>query len=689
MTKRTGRLFEYVKQKKHHAYRQVLVPSLADKFNNINISYMQRTAQRLCILLDMEKAIILPDEYITATRTISKIPEVYLSDELKEIRAGHFIHELGRVCNISADYNSVLKDGLLKKREIALDTLAKQKAAGNIQSCESLECSIQTIDAVILFAEKYTKEAKRQKRNDLVEVLEKVPKYGASTFREALQALRIIHFSMWIAGHYHCTLGRFDQYMWPYFINDMEAGRLNYGKAFELLEDFFIALNKDIDLYHSQQLGDNGQSLVLGGCDKNGNDAANILTSMCLEASLELKLIDPKINLRIHSRTEQSLIELGTHLTSVGLGFPQYSNDEIVVPGLVAKGYDLEDARDYVVAACWEFIIPGFGMDIPNIGALSLMKVVEEAVIGHLQKCSTFDELFSIVSTGICAEAGRIMKNVKNILIEPAPFYSVLMKGCLEKGCDISLGAKYNNYGVHGTGIANAADSLAAIKKYVFDEKAILQSELINALEKNYEGYNQLYHLLKFEAPKMGNDDECVDSIAVNLLKVFSSALKECHNERNGIFRAGSGSAMYYIWHAAELGAGPDGRKKGEPLGANFSPALGIKTKGPVSVMKSFAKPNMKEIINGGPLTIEFHTSAFRNTEAITKIAKLVRFYMDIGGQQLQLNAINKETLLEAQEFPDRHKDLIVRVWGWSGYFYQLDKAYQDHVIARTEYGCL
>jgi len=260
------------------------------------------------------------------------------------------------------------------------------------------------------------------------------------------------------------------------------------------------------------------------------------------------------------------------------------------------------------------------------------------------------------------------------------------MDGCIKRARDVSAGAKYNNYGLHGTGIANAADSLAAIKKYVFEEGAITPRELIEAVDADYEGYYNLWVKLRYEAPKMGNDDNYVDDIAVDLMNMFADALESVRNERGGCFRAGSGTAMYYLWHAKEIGASPDGRKKGEPLPANFSPSLHAKLKGPVSIIKSFSKPDMKRIINGGPLTLELHDTVFRNDEGVKKVALLVKSYMDMGGQQLQLNAVNRDILLDAQKHPGPYKNLIVRVWGWSGYFIELEKEYQNHIIQRTEF---
>ncbi len=252
--------------------------------------------------------------------------------------------------------------------------------------------------------------------------------------------------------------------------------------------------------------------------------------------------------------------------------------------------------------------------------------------------------------------------------------------------CDIYEGGKYNNFGIHGTGIATAADSLAAIKKYVFDEKTVTKEELLTAVKNNFAGTPELLHKLRYESPKLGNNDDFVDVFAAELLKTFAESLEGRKNCRGGIFRAGTGSAMYYLWHADEIGASPDGRREKEPFGTNFSVSLFAQVKSPVTVIASMTKPDFSKAINGGPLTLEFHESLFSDEESVEKVGALVKNFIDRGGHQLQLNTVNREKMLDAQAHPERYKQLVVRIWGWSAYFVELDREYQDHVIARQAY---
>ena len=337
------------------------------------------------------------------------------------------------------------------------------------------------------------------------------------------------------------------------------------------------------------------------------------------------------------------------------------------------------------MAACWEFIIPGQAVDIPNIDAVPLAECVKDAT-RQIASAATFDEFFRLVTTEITKRVDAICAKEHDLYIVPAPMMSLMMDGCIERASDASLGSKYNNFGLHGTGIATAVDSLAALKKHYYEDRTVTADEITDAIEHNFEGHEALDEKLRKETEKFGQDVDWVDDIAVRLLDAFAESLEGRVNEHGGIYRAGTGTAMYYIWHATELGATPDGRKSSEMIPANYSPSLFIREKGPLSVIKSFAKPNLERVINGGPLTLEFDQSIFRNDEAVVKLGQLVRTFIVLGGHQLQLNTISLEKLLDAKKHPEKYRNLIVRVWGWSGYFVELDECYQDHVINRIRF---
>ena len=622
------------------------------EIQNPDLTLAQRAALRLKLFLEHERAIKNPGERIYAWRTIPSFPDIYAPGEKEKLTAGHHVHEQGRVCNISSDWEGVLNGGLLNRR--ALTTPEGQTA----------------IDAVLAYADRYEDPA-----------LSRAIRTGAKGYLEALNVFRILHFSLWASNVYHNTVGRFDQYMWPFLKADMDKG-MTEEEALDLTSEFFLSFNRDSDLYIGMQRGDNGQSMMLGGCDREGKSAVNPLTTLCLKASLQNKRIDPKINLRVNKDTPLELYELGTQLTRQGLGFPQYANDDVVIPALTAMGYSLEDARNYVVAACWEFIIPGVAMDIPNIGAVSLAGVVADVIRQNLTGAVSYEALEEKVREAIRADAEKTFIGLSPLFMEPAPWQTVLMS---DVSHDVSEGAKYNNYGFHGTGFATAVDQLAAVKRYVFDEKSITPQALFEALDSNFEKNPGLGRLLREDGPKLGRDEDC-EGIADRLLDAFADALAPLKNERGGRVRAGTGSAMYYLWHSKALGATADGRRAGEPLSANFSPSLTLRDAGPLSVISAMARPGLARVMNGGPLTLELHDTVFKHPEGITKVAQLVQAFIRMGGHQLQLNAVSREQMLDAQVNPDAHRNLIVRVWGWSGHFVQLDKGYQDQIIERVSY---
>ena len=678
-------LYNYIiAEKGHHVYRKVWSPDLATEFSKAGLTPTQRVSKRLIRVLAEEEPVLLEGERITLLRTIPSLPPLFTPEEWKDIKDRHFIHESGVVCNISPGYEEVIEKGLEHYRQIAITN--RGRSQNTSEQTLFFQSVIEGIEAVYELCERYRQKAIQTHNQAVATLLSRLPREGATTFHEALQLFRILHYTLWCEGEYHNTVGRFDQYMYPYLEADLEAERLTEAEAYDLLLEFFITFNRDSDLYPGVQQGDNGQSMVLGGVDTQGNPCFNLLSRMCLKASCELKLIDPKINLRVSESTPHETYLLGTELTKEGLGFPQYCNDDVVIPGLVDLGYSLEDARNYVVAACWEFIIPKYGMDIPNIGALSFPKIVDGCLHQHLIHVSSFDDFMESIRSEMIVQCRQLISSVKNLWMTPAPFMSVLMDGCIHTGKDISLGNRYNNYGFHGTGLSTATDSLAVIKKYIFQEKTLTPKALINAVDNDFEGYDELLATFRYDSPKMGNNDDFVDAIAVSLLNSFADALEGQSNERGGCFRPGTGSAMFYLWHAKDIGASPDGRRKTEAFCANYAPSLSARTNGPLSTIQSFVKPNLQRCINGGPLTMEFSHTLFRNQEALDKVANLVEFFIRLGGHQFQLNAVNRQKLLDAQKYPEKYKQLIVRIWGWSAYFIELDQEYQNHVLDRQEH---
>ncbi|NLJ40339.1 MAG: pyruvate formate-lyase [Clostridiales bacterium] len=679
------RLLDYVKSQKHRIHRRELTKEeskkYASEFQIKGMPLIERFTRRFELFMAAEKPVILPYTRIHGLRTIIEFPDIYCPGELEEIRKTHYIHEDGKVCHLAYDYKRVIHNGLASERNKAKSNLE----GANEKEREFLLCVIRCIDAIEGFAKRYADELRRLGRSDEADRLFDELVYGAKTLIGAMQSFRILHFAIWVSGNYNAVIGRIDQDFYPYYLAEKAKG-VSDEEIQNLVEDFLLSFNLDNDLYYSLAWGDNGQSVTLGGCTETGACAVNELTTICLEASLNIRLIDPKINLRVSSSTPLELYELGTKLTRTGLGFPQYMNDDIIIKGLERLGYETEDARNYVAGACWEPIIPAVGFDIPNIDGIPMALIVKETITNHLEQCKSMDELLQVFSKRLKIYINENAENHRNLYMEPSPISSLLMSNCIENRKDISEGTKYNNYGYHGTGFSNAVDQLAAVEAYVFGDGSISANELIAAMEDNYAKTPEMKYKLSVEAPKIGRDKK-TKGIGDKILNEFAKALQGMKNERGGIYRPGTGSAMYHVWHIEGLGATADGRDADTPLAANFSPSLGIKGSGPFSVIDGFSLPSLWLTPNGGPLTLELHDTVFDSEDAITKIALLVQTFIEKGGHQLQLNAVNGEQLIDAQAHPEQYQDLIVRVWGWSGYFVELDKEYQDQIIQRTSYG--
>jgi pyruvate-formate lyase len=676
----------------YRRYRTTAAPDLLPELEAANVSWPRRASRLIRRMCETEQPVIEPDERIVFTRTIATVPPTHSPEEWKRLSAGRTLHELGPISNICADWGMVLSQGLEGRRQVAMET--RERLAAEPESVEFLDCAIETIDAVLDLAQHYREAAEHQGLHEVAGVLARVPAQPPRTLHEALQSLRILHSVVWMGAHYHVGLGRFDQYLWPYLEADLAAGRLTFDDAEELVAEFFLSLNKDSDLYPGVQQGDNGQSLMLGGVRADGSEGVNELTRIALRAALWTNLIDPKINLRITPQTDLSLLVLASELTRKGLGFPQYSNDAVVIPALVAHGYQLEDARNYSVAACWEFIIPGHGMEVVNVGAVSFPAAVDTAIRHGLAANEGFPEILRKTGEHIREQVAALVASYSRLLLPPAPYYSVLMDGCLESGRDLSAGLRYNSFGIHGAASSNAADALAAVEKLVFEEKTVSSGELIAALDADFVGFERLREQLLNEAPKVGND-EPAGRLLASLFSAFADACDAVKdNGRGGRIRPGTGSAMYYVWlarggpgdAAPPIGATADGRKRGDFLSANLAPSPHAQSRGPLSLLQAYSAIDYSRICNGGPITMEISDAAFTDEEALQKCAVLVRTFAKLGCQQLQLNTLNAGKLLDAKAHPERHRNLIVRVWGWSGYFCELAPVYQDHVIQRWQH---
>lgn len=665
---------EYRKQRSTETWDLCTDISEMDEFE-LSTVYMQE-------FLAKERPVLFEDDMFGFNRHFQNRPGIEKGPAV--IVHGRNFNE--RISNIAPEYHRLFTrgfDAVIAQIDAAMETAEDTRMYRNARA---------QLLAIIDLCDRYREAAGASGHTQLCAALQNIPRKAAGSFYEACLFQKILIFAMRCGGYKHLAMGRFDQYMYPYFQADLQKG-ISEDELLETLELYFISLNFDTDLYNGIQQGDNGQSIVLGGFDADGTDRYNRLSDLCLQASAELCLIDPKLNIRVSKKTPDDIYKKGTKLTKCGLGFPQYCNDDVIVPGLIRLGYAPEDAYNYAVAACWEPIIPGRGADVPNRCGLSLPRIVAEAVTETLPAHTTFTDLLAEVKRRIDTNADQLFRLIAQpdryyfgCGFNPSPLESLMMDGCLESGRDISdYCLPYHNVGIFAVGISTATDSLYAVKKAVFEEKSVSAENLVQALQADFTGFEPLRSRL-LSYPKMGDDNDEVDAISAELMDMMVAAFDRKPNGHGGIWRVGTGSAQMYSSEGRNCPATPDGRKSGEPFGCSFSPAPGTRVKGPLSVIRSFTKRDLSDVIDGGPITMELHDNVFRNEMGEEKVAQLVKLFVLSGGHQLQLNAINRDVLLEAQAHPERYPNLIVRVWGWSGYFTELDLKFQNHIIRRTEH---
>ena len=691
LAERLDKIRDFTQERGYKIYRKSVTPSIRSICKKQHWNMARRTAMLLKFMCETEDPIVFPEEKIAFIRTNINIPEYFNNKDIKKEfhKTKHqFFEPFNNAC---LDWSILLKNGLQGQ----LKTVRALQQDASKPERNYLDSVAIALESVIQLADRYKIAALAVGNDFVAETISNVPKYGAKSFAEALQSIRFVHSMLYLCGHAHMGLGRFDQYMYPYFKADVDNGILTIEDAKLLIKEFFISLNRDTDLYFGVQQGDNGQSLMLGGCKpEDGTSAINELTYMVMEVSRDLKLIDPKINLRIDSNTPDDLLELGCELTKCGLGFPQYSNDEVVIPALVKRGYSLEDARDYVVAACWEFIIPGKACEKVNLGAINFPYAVDSAFEKTLMRWGDFsvDAFKKNIAKNIKSQLKNLLTK-RQIRLLPSPLATAFFPDSLAHKKDISIDSKYNNIGIHGAGSANAADAIVAIETIYKERGKVGLLNLFSAKQSNFVGFDKLHDYLQKSLPKVGNANDVVDNELKFLFDAFANAADKLSGSKRKI-RAGSGSAMYYVLLTNEdrnvlepkVKATADGKKAGEPLSTSLAPSHGIKVNGVLSVLKSYSVIDYSRIMNGGPITIELSPSVFNSDDGIKKLAQLIKYFVKLGDQQLQLNVLDASVLEDAIAHPEKHKNLIVRVWGWSGYFTELAPEYQQHVLNRHKY---
>ncbi|MDR1641753.1 MAG: glycyl radical protein [Clostridiales bacterium] len=592
---------------------------------------------------------------------------------------------------------------------------------------------------------------RRQELNLIAQSCAWVPENPARSFQEACQSFWFIQSLIQSESSGHSiSPGRFDQYMHPWLKKDLEAGSITLEYAQELLDCLWVKFN-DLNKIRDKDSAEGFagyslfQNLIVGGQTEDGRDATNVLSYMCLEAADHVRLPAPSLSIRVWNGSPKKLLLKAAEVARTGIGLPAFYNDEAIIPSMMSRGLTLAEARDYCIIGCVEPQKAGFTDGWHDAAFFNMCRPLElvfsqgvdageqiGAKTVPVEEISSFEELFEAYRIQMEHAASLMVNSINAIDLAhktkaPLPFQSCMIEDCIEKGLTLQEGgARHNFTGPQGFGIANAADALMAIKKLVFEDSRYTLSDFKEAMQANF-GHEDLVGLATAIAgelarqgitpdaeqirligneiekavsgkwakllsdiqsvPKYGNDIDEVDSLAREVAYLYTKPLEKHKNPRGGIYQAGLYPVSANVPLGASTGATPDGRLKGAPLADGVGPAQGRDEKGPTAACNSVAKLDHIIASNGTLFNQKFHPTALAGQEGLEKFVALVRGFFDQKGMHAQFNVVDRETLLDAQKNPSAHKNLVVRVAGYSALFISLSKSLQDDIISRTTHG--
>ena len=637
--------------------------------------------------------------------------------------------------HLAVNYERILAEGLkgyeerTKKLKAALDFTKPESIDKNV----FYKAVLIVIDAVHTFANRYSKlaqdmaltETDAKRKEELLEISRicaKVPYEPASSFREAVQAVWFIQLILQIESNGHSlSYGRFDQYMYPYYKKDMENGSLSEESALELLTCLWIktlTVNKVRSQAHTLSSAGSPmyQNVTIGGQTTDKKDAVNELSFTVLKSVAQTRLTQPNLTVRYHANLNKKFFDECIEVMKLGFGMPALNNDEIIIPSFINWGVKEEDAYNYSAIGCVETAVPGkWGYRCTGMSYINFPRVLLCAMnngvdltskkrftkgYGYFTEMETYEDLLAAWDKTV-REMTRYSVIVENAIDKaserdvPDVLCSALTDDCIGRGKTIKEGgAVYDFISGLQVGIANMADSLAAIKKLVYEEKKITKQQLWDAILDNFQSpeNKKIQEMLIEEAPKYGNDNDYVDNLVVEAYDSYLDEIKKYPNTRyqrgpiGGIRYGGTSSISANVGQGMGTIATPDGRNAFEPLAEGCSPAHNADKNGPTAIFKTVSKLPTEKITGGVLLNQKMTPQMLSTEENKQKLEMLIRtFFNRLHGYHVQYNIVSKETLIDAQKHPEKHKDLIVRVAGYSAFFNVLSKKTQDDIIGRTE----
>ncbi|MBQ4176613.1 MAG: formate C-acetyltransferase/glycerol dehydratase family glycyl radical enzyme [Lachnospiraceae bacterium] len=551
------------------------------------------------------------------------------------------------------------------------------------------------------------------------------------TFWQALQLFQIATSLIQVEGNGHSiSYGRMDQWLLPYYQKDLENGSLSKEFALELLEVQYVKLNNPTKLKDRGSMavrngrGFGGESLTIGGVDRDGLDATNDLTMLLLEASVHTRMMNPWVCVRMHEHTPYELLIKTVECIRAGYGHPKIFNDRTAIRAMMRKGCSEEEARDYCVVGCVEPDLPGKEYGWHDAAYVNAAKIIEMAInggrcincgptcprwercgakgrhlgpdTGSLKTFQTFEEVLQSVDAQFEYWADQMCSSLNLIDLahrerKPVPYVSAFYEDCMQSGRDLTEGgAKYNGTGPQASGFATCADSLSSIRYLLFEQKVCTGEELLKALSDNWEGHDYLYALVNStHVPHFGNDDDRADELFAWLFECYCRHISGRKNPRGGSFNPGVYSVNANVAMGLGTSASADGRKAGEAISDNMGPVHTARashdTSGPTALTASVSKVDQSLATNGTLLNMKFPQEAVSGQEGRDNLAAFLRSYLEMGGMHVQFNIMSSETMRAAQKHPEDYRDMLVRVAGYSAYFVELGIPLQNDLIQRTE----
>ncbi len=608
----------------------------------------------------------------------------------------------------------------------------------SLKSAEIL--SRRYVDLLEKEAEEADTQERKQELLNIAKICSKVPMNPAAHFHEALQSVWFIHVILHSTLNY-TSMGRMDQYLWPYYKKDIEHGIITKEYAKELLGSFLIKFNErvqlnnehienhitygdwsqggnldqlhhtisnEVDFNYGQTANSWLQNCILSGITPGGDDGTNDLTYLIMELMNELELTNPMVSIRLHKNSPKELLKTTASILADGGAQPTIFNDDILIPGLVEYlGIPEIDARDYSNDGCWETLPQGrtqsaFGHVETLLCLESLLNRGKSLVVngstiasdfGEPSQYETFDAFFSAFKAQLKESLDRLLENKVKYYeqvnhIAPDPFLSGILDDCLKNGKDITQkGARYIIYAPLLTGLSHCVDSIAAIKHLVYEKKMLSMEKLVDILRNNWKDQEMLRQYVQNKVPKYGNDDDYADSICVDILKAYCDYCNDWNNKLDWlIVSPGVGTFENYARMGYLCGASADGRLSQQSLASNYSPSFGMDKDGPTSVIRSSTKFNLKRLNNGCPVDLRIEISKSDRKKSIEILEAFIKSFIDTGGNILTITSVSTETLRAAQKEPEKYASLRVRLGGLTAYFVQLCEQQQNEYIRRTEH---